>query len=227
VIETGATRNLLRRNDQEVRAFGVRILVLEPGTSIVHLSAFGFVDLGPIKLDLALALHQHVFAIPNRPEIIGSLLPLFVWSLGTKSQCNSESVNAASKSSADYPELETFLAEAFLAGLSTRDLAGISGKHLGHKYDSKQISRIVGRATTELEAWRHRSLQGQCYKFLYVDGANFLVSINGHAGWQSFCAVLGGVSEENERFEVLALEMEVANQPICGPACSAIWPSEG
>jgi putative transposase len=104
------------------------------------------------------------------------------------------------------PELEAFLAEAFLAGLSTRDLARISEKHLGHKYDSKQISRIVGRATTELEAWRRRSLQGQRYKFLYVDGANFLVRINGHVSRQSFCAVLG-VSEENERFEVLALEM--------------------
>jgi putative transposase len=104
------------------------------------------------------------------------------------------------------PELEAFLAEAFLAGLSTRDLARISEKHLGHKYDSKQISRIVGRATTELEAWRHRSLQGQRYKFLYVDGANFRVRINGHVARQSFCGVLG-VSEENERFEVLALEM--------------------
>src|SRR2546429_6969009 len=99
------------------------------------------------------------------------------------------------------PELEAFLAEAFLAGLSTRDLARISGKHLGHKYDSKQISRIVGRATAELGAWRRRSLQGQRYKFLYVDGANFLVRINGHVSRQSFCAVLG-VSEENERFEV-------------------------
>src|SRR5216117_4461897 len=56
------------------------------------------------------------------------------------------------------PELEAFLAEAFLAGLSTRDLARISEKHLGHKYDSKQISRIVARATTELEAWRQRPL---------------------------------------------------------------------
>ena len=104
------------------------------------------------------------------------------------------------------PELEAFLAEAFLAGLSTRDLARISEKHLGHKYDSKQISRMVCRATRELEAWRQRSLQGQRYKFLYVDGANFRVRINGHVSLQSFCAVLG-VSEENQRFEVLALEM--------------------
>lgn len=103
-------------------------------------------------------------------------------------------------------ELEAFLAEAFLAGLSTRDLARISEKHLGQKYDSKQVSRIVARATTELEAWRQRSLKGQRYKFLYLDGANFRVRINGHVSVQSFCAVLG-VTEENERFEVLALVM--------------------
>ena len=80
------------------------------------------------------------------------------------------------------PELEAFLAEAFLACLSTRDLARISEKHLGQKYDAKQVSRIVARATTELEDWRQRSLKGQRYKLLYFDGANFRVRINGHVG---------------------------------------------
>jgi putative transposase len=104
------------------------------------------------------------------------------------------------------PELEAFLAEVFLAGCSTRDLARISEKHLGHKYDSKQISRIVARASADLEAWRLRRLEGGKYKFLYVDGANFAVRINGRVSRQSFCAVLG-VSEEGQCFEVLALEM--------------------
>ena len=104
------------------------------------------------------------------------------------------------------PEMEAFLAEAFLAGLSTRDLERISAKYLGQKYDSKQISRMVARATTELEAWRRRRLEGRRYKFLYVDGANFQVRINRQVARQSFCAVLG-VSEEAECFEVLALEM--------------------
>jgi putative transposase len=72
--------------------------------------------------------------------------------------------------------------------------------------DSQQVSRLVARASGDLEAWRTRSLQGERYKFVYVDGANFRVRINGHVAPQSFCAVLG-VSEENERFEVLALEM--------------------
>jgi hypothetical protein len=53
--------------------------------------------------------------------------------------------------------------EAFLAGLSTRDLVWITKKHLGQKYDSKRVSRIVARATTEPEAWRRRSLRGQLF----------------------------------------------------------------
>src|SRR5207253_8983970 len=123
-------------------------------------------------------------------------------------------------------------AEAFLAGLSTRDLARISEKHLGHKYDSKPISRIVGRATTELETWRRRSLQGQCYKFLYLDGANFRVRINGHVSVQSFCAVLG-VSEENQRFEVPALEMgdreraDLVGEHLPGPGGAGAGPRGG
>lgn len=104
------------------------------------------------------------------------------------------------------PETEAFLAEAFLAGLSTRDLARISEKHLGQKYDSKQVSRIVARATGELEAWRQRPLTERRYKFLYIDGANFRVRINGSVSRQSFCAVLG-ISEQSQCFEVLALEM--------------------
>ncbi len=68
------------------------------------------------------------------------------------------------------------------------------------------MSRILGRATTELEAWRQRPLGEVGYKFLYVDGANFRVRINGVVSRQSFCAVLG-VSEQNQCFEVLALEM--------------------
>ncbi|MDE3178353.1 MAG: IS256 family transposase [Acidobacteriota bacterium] len=104
------------------------------------------------------------------------------------------------------PELESFLAEVFLAGCSTRDLARVTEKHLGQKYDSKQISRIVARASTDLEAWRTRRLEGRKYKFLYIDGANFAVRINRRVSRQSFCAVLG-VSEEGECFEVLALEM--------------------
>lgn len=119
------------------------------------------------------------------------------------------------------PELEAFFAETFLAGCSTRDLARITAKHLGQKYDSKQISRMVARASQDLEAWRLRRLEERKYKFLYVDGANFAVRINGQVSRQSFCAVLG-VSEEGQCFEVLALEMGIGNGRICGKTYSAV-----
>jgi putative transposase len=101
---------------------------------------------------------------------------------------------------------EAFVAECFLAGLSTRDIARLTAKHLGKRYDSKQVSRIVARATDELEAWQHRSLAGLRCKFLFVDGASFRVRIAGRVSRQSFCAVLG-ISEANQTYEVLALTM--------------------
>jgi putative transposase len=101
---------------------------------------------------------------------------------------------------------EAFVAECFLAGLSTRDITRLSAKHLGKRYDSKQVSRIVGRATTELEAWQQRSLATVRCKFLFLDGANFRVRIDHRVSRQSFCAVLG-ISEQSQTYEVLALTM--------------------
>jgi putative transposase len=103
-------------------------------------------------------------------------------------------------------EFEAFIAECFLAGLSTRDISRISAKHFGQRYDSKQVSRLVARAGEEMDAWQQRSLKGRRFKFLFVDGANFKVRINHRISKQSFCVVLG-VSEEQECFEVLSVTM--------------------
>jgi len=103
-------------------------------------------------------------------------------------------------------EFESFIAECFLAGLSTRDIGRITRKHFGKRYDSKQVSRIVDRASQELEAWQQRSLQGRPFQFLFVDGANFRVRIGQRVSLQSFCAVLG-ISEPLQTYEVLGLTM--------------------
>lgn len=103
-------------------------------------------------------------------------------------------------------DFEAFIAECFLAGLSTRDISRISVKHFGQRYDSKQVSRLVARAGEEMEAWQQRSLQGRRFKFLFVDGTNFKVRIQQRVSKQSFCVVLG-VSEEQECFEVLSVTM--------------------
>jgi putative transposase len=103
-------------------------------------------------------------------------------------------------------EFEAFIAECFLAGLSTRDISRISARHFGQRYDSKQVSRLVARAGEEMDAWRQRSLKGRRFKFLFVDGANFKVRIGHRITRQSFCVVLG-VSEEQECYEVLSVTM--------------------
>lgn len=104
------------------------------------------------------------------------------------------------------PEFEQFIAECFLAGLSTRDISRISARHFGHRYDSKQVSRLVARASEELDAWQGRPLHGRRFKFLFIDGVNFKVRIGNRVCKLSFCVVLG-VSEEQECYEVLSVTM--------------------
>ena len=103
-------------------------------------------------------------------------------------------------------DFEAMIAECWLAGLSTHDISRITAKHFGQRYDSKQVSRIVARATHELDQWQQRSLSDKRYKFLFVDGLNVKVRINGQVSKQSFCVVLG-VSEEDETYEVLSITM--------------------
>jgi transposase-like protein len=109
-------------------------------------------------------------------------------------------------------EFEALLAECWLAGLSTHDISRITAKHFGQRYDSKQVSRIVERATVELDHWQRRRLADRKYKFLFVDGLNVKVRIQdplskqNKVSQQSFCVVLG-VSEEDETYEVLSITM--------------------
>lgn len=102
--------------------------------------------------------------------------------------------------------LEALVAECFLAGLSTRDLARITEKHLGKRYDSKQVSRMVARASQEVDAWQSRSLADRSYKMLFVDGTNIQVRIKGRVERLAFCVVLG-LSETAQVLEVLGVMM--------------------
>ncbi len=103
-------------------------------------------------------------------------------------------------------EFESFISECFLAGLSTRDISRITEKHFGTRYDSKQVSRIVERATEELEAWRTRPLNKTKYKMLFTDGTNVTGRVGGKVCTLSFCVVMG-ISETEQRIEILATMM--------------------
>lgn len=56
--------------------------------------------------------------------------------------------------------LEDLAAEMFLGGLSTRDVARVLERHFGERFDSKEISWMVAATSSELDAWRRRTLAG-------------------------------------------------------------------
>jgi putative transposase len=101
-------------------------------------------------------------------------------------------------------ELEELAAEMFLEGLSTRDVSRVLERHLGKKYDSKEISRMVEATSGALDAWLSRDLSGVKYRFLFLDGSNFNVRRNKVVEKIPFLAVMG-VRAKDDRMEVLAL----------------------
>ena len=101
-------------------------------------------------------------------------------------------------------ELEELAAEMFLEGLSTRDVSRVLERHLGKKYDSKEISRMVAATSEALDAWLSRDLSGTKYRFLFLDGSNFNVRRDRAVEKIPFLAVIG-VGAEDDRMEVLAL----------------------
>lgn len=103
-------------------------------------------------------------------------------------------------------ELEELAAEMFLAGLSTRDVARVLERHLGDRFDSKEISRMVAATSTELDRWRRRRLDGEKYRVLFVDGTNFKVRRGGVVETIPTLVVVG-LRASDERLEVVAIEI--------------------
>lgn len=101
-------------------------------------------------------------------------------------------------------ELEAFIAELFLAGLSTRDVERVSLKHFGEKISSKEVSRVVAHVSSELDGFRHRSLADRRFKFLFLDGSYFKVRRGDRVDRVPFLAVVG--IAEDDKVEVLGLD---------------------
>lgn len=102
--------------------------------------------------------------------------------------------------------MEAFISEGFLEGLSTRDLPRITEKHLGTRDDSKQVSRIVERASMELDAWQNRPLAGNAYQLLFVDGTHVRIRIKQWVEPLAFCVVLA-ISAQAHVIDVLGVMM--------------------
>jgi putative transposase len=92
----------------------------------------------------------------------------------------------------------------FLAGISTRTLSLVSERLIGRKISSGEVSKVSKSLTESVEAWRERDLSKEPVKYLYIDGTNFSMRIDGSVEKVPVLVVVG-VTEEGYR-TVLGLQ---------------------
>jgi len=96
------------------------------------------------------------------------------------------------------------LSVMFLAGISTRTLAIMSERLIGRKISAGEVSNVSKELTRSVEAWRERDLSGEAIKYLYMDGTNFSMRIDGSVEKVPVLVVIG-VTESGYR-TVLGLQ---------------------
>jgi len=90
------------------------------------------------------------------------------------------------------------LSVMFLAGMSTRTLSMMSERLIGRKISSAEVSNVSKELIRSVEAWRERDLSGEAIKYLYIDGTNFSMRIDGSVEKVSVLVVIG-VTESGHR----------------------------
>ena len=91
----------------------------------------------------------------------------------------------------------------YLTGLSTRTLEMLSTRLFGRKISKSEISELSKELAPKIEQWRNRELT-EVFKYLYIDGTNFNMRIDG-AITKVCVLVVIGVNEQNQK-QVLALQ---------------------
>lgn len=99
--------------------------------------------------------------------------------------------------------LEEDLAVLYLMGLSTRGLALISKRLIGTKVSHDKVSDCSTRLMASVEQWRTRPIE-DAFKYLYLDGTNFSMRIDGSVEKVNVLVVIG-VTESNHK-QVIALQ---------------------
>ncbi len=83
------------------------------------------------------------------------------------------------------------LSMMFLAGLSTRSLSLISWRLLGRSLSHTEISQANAALTAAVERWRTRDLSQEQIQYLFVDGVNFDMRVNGSVDKVPVLVVIG------------------------------------
>ena len=101
-------------------------------------------------------------------------------------------------------ELRHDIVMMFLSGVSTRVLSMISGRLIGRKISSGEVSRCSKELGKAIENWRNRDLSMTRFKYLFCDGVNFDMRVGGRVEKISVLVVIG-VTESGMR-QVIALQ---------------------
>jgi putative transposase len=95
-------------------------------------------------------------------------------------------------------ELRQDIAVMFLSGVSTRTLAMISHRLIGHKISSGEVSRCSRELVQAIESWRNRNLSMLRFKYLFCDGVYFEMRVARTIEKVSVLVVIG-VTEKGQK----------------------------
>ena len=101
-------------------------------------------------------------------------------------------------------ELRQDIAVMFLSGVSTRTLAMISHRLIGHKISSGEVSRCSRELVKAIESWRNRNLSLMRFKYLFCDGVYFEMRVAGSIERVSVLVIIG-VTESGQK-QVIGLQ---------------------
>ena len=101
-------------------------------------------------------------------------------------------------------ELREDLSMMFLIGVSTRSLSMISTRLIGRKISPTEVSNANKELIDAVEKWRSRDLSEEKIKYIFLDGVNFDMRIDGSIEKVSVLVAIG-VTEKGQKM-VLGLQ---------------------
>lgn len=101
-------------------------------------------------------------------------------------------------------EISQDLSLMFLAGISTRSLSMMSQRLIGRSISPSEVSSANAELVEAVERWRTRDLSPEVIKYLFVDGVNFHMRMEGSIETVPVLAAIG-VTELNHKL-VLGLQ---------------------
>ncbi len=118
---------------------------------------------------------------------------------------NGEFRNSVLPRSRQYEDrIREDLSLMYLAGVSTRSLSMLTKRLVGRSLSHEEVSKANRELTEAIEHWRNRDLSSESIKYIFVDGVNFKMRVNGSVGLVPVLVAIG-VTQSNHK-KVLGMQ---------------------